>query len=199
MKRCTYCGKESPEDASVCVTDGQPLQDLNTLSTTANQPSKSFLRWKPVSVSLIGLAVLYCGVAILNVCMVFLGNQRGDTRNARLLLWGSFWNVIISALCLVGRRLMKSRSKTGYAASLLVVGSALLIIMRTWLGGLLTGRNPFPIFEALLIWPWLIYAMAYAGVAIQKSIGDGPGTAPSSGPARQLGRADFTEGPPWVG
>jgi hypothetical protein len=202
MKRCTYCGKESPDDASVCVADGEPLQDLKAMSSTANQPSKSFLRWKPISVSLIVLAVLYWGVAVLNICLIFLGNQRSDTRSVKFLLWGSFWNVVIGGLSLAGRLLMKSGSKTGYAASLFVVASALLIIMRTWLGGFFTGRNPFPIIEALLIWPWLIYAMAYAGVAIQKSVRpESSAAVPLSnrGPATQLGSTDGPQKPRSVG
>jgi hypothetical protein len=28
MKRCSYCGKEYPDEASVCAVDGQPLQPV---------------------------------------------------------------------------------------------------------------------------------------------------------------------------
>lgn len=28
MKSCTYCGKEHPDEASVCVIDGQPLKSF---------------------------------------------------------------------------------------------------------------------------------------------------------------------------
>ena len=29
MKKCTYCGKENPDDAVVCSVDGQPLESVN--------------------------------------------------------------------------------------------------------------------------------------------------------------------------
>ena len=32
MKKCTYCGKENPEEATVCERDGQPLIDPNAAS-----------------------------------------------------------------------------------------------------------------------------------------------------------------------
>jgi hypothetical protein len=28
MKQCTYCGKEYPDEASVCAIDGEPLRDV---------------------------------------------------------------------------------------------------------------------------------------------------------------------------
>lgn len=28
MKKCTYCGKEQPDDATVCPIDGQPLKTV---------------------------------------------------------------------------------------------------------------------------------------------------------------------------
>lgn len=162
MKRCTYCGKEWPDDASVCAVDGRPLQDFVPLLPTGTPLSKSFLCWKPASVSLIVLALLYWAVALLNFRLVYMLEQRGDTRNVSFLLWGSFWNLVVGGLCLSGRHLMKADSRRGYAAGALVIAAALLIVMRTWLGGLLTGRNPFPILEALLSWPWLVYAIIYA-------------------------------------
>jgi len=42
--------------------------------------------------------------------------------------------------------------------------------MRTWLSGLLTARNPFPVVAALLIKQWLIYAFIYASSAILKQV-----------------------------
>jgi hypothetical protein len=38
MKRCTYCGKEYPNHASVCPVDGQPLEELVPMPQTGNQP-----------------------------------------------------------------------------------------------------------------------------------------------------------------
>jgi len=166
MKRCTYCGKEYGAETSICAIDGQPVQEV----VSSSPVSKSFFRWKPLSISLIALAVLYWGVALLNLWLVRMLEQQGDTRKLRFLLWGAFWNVVVGALCLGGRRLIKSGSRLSYGAGALAVGASLLIVMRTWLSGLLTARNPFPVVEALLIWPWLIYAFIYASSAILKQV-----------------------------
>jgi hypothetical protein len=160
--------------------------------------SKSFLRWQPVAVSLIVLTVIYWGFALLNLPLARVMEQRGDTRNAHFLLWGSFWNLVVGGLCLSGRRLMKPASRRGYLAGAFAVGAALLIIMRTWLSALLTGRNPFPFFEALLIWPWLVYAMVYAISEVQKQRRAEPAAAPNGGPASPPGNSGPAEGPPSV-
>jgi hypothetical protein len=195
MRKCTYCGKEYAAGTSLCAVDGQPLQDVVSPPPTGMRVPKSFFRWKPVSISLIVLAILYWAVALLNLWLV--GAHQGDTRNLRFLLWGSFWNLVVGSLCLGGRGLMKSGSRIGCAAGALAVSAALLVVMRNWLGGLLTGRSPFPSFEALLVWPWLIYAIVYATV-IQKQVGAEPAAPPNRGPATQTGNSKVTEGPPSV-
>ena len=37
MKKCTYCGKEYPDEATSCSIDGQPLKDLSPPSLTPPQ------------------------------------------------------------------------------------------------------------------------------------------------------------------
>ena len=160
--------------------------------------TKSFFRWKPVSVSLIVLAVVYWGAALLNFWLVRMLEQRGDTRNVRFLLLGAFWNVVVGALCLGGRRLIKIGSRLSSGLAAFLVGAALLIVTRTWIGGLLTGRNPFPILEALLAWPWLIYAIIYAASPVEKQLGAEPCAPPNGGPAQPSGNSGVTGGPPSV-
>jgi hypothetical protein len=160
--------------------------------------SRSFLRWQPVAISLIVLTVLYWGFALLNIPLARVMEQRGNTRNAHFLLWGSFWNVIVGGLCLSGRRLMKLASRGGHLAGAFAAAAALLIVMRTWLSGLLTGRNPFPVLEALLVWPWLVYALTYALREFQKQKDAEPGTAPNGGPATPPDKPGYAEGPPSV-
>ena len=115
------------------------------------------------------------GRPILGSCAIesLVGPDAGATgrhKKAEIPSLGAFWNVVVGALCLGGRRLIKSGSRLSYGAGALAVGAALLIVMRTWLSGLLTARNPFPVVEALLIWPWLIYAFIYASSAILKQV-----------------------------
>src|SRR5437868_2833063 len=40
MKRCTYCGREHPDDAAACSIDDQPLELINSPSA-ASKPSDS--------------------------------------------------------------------------------------------------------------------------------------------------------------
>jgi hypothetical protein len=160
--------------------------------------TKALFQWKVVSVSLIVMAVLYWGAALLNLWLVHVLEQRGDTGDVRYLLMGSFWNVMVGALCLGGRRLLKSASRQALGAGALAAGVALLIIQRNWLGGLMTGRSGFPVLEALLIWPWLAYSVAYAVMQIQARGTAEPSASPNGGPATPLGNSGGAEGPPSV-
>jgi peptidoglycan/LPS O-acetylase OafA/YrhL len=160
--------------------------------------TKAIFRWRVVSVSLIVLAILYWAVALLNFWLIHVLEQRGDTRNVRFLLMGSFWNFIVGALCLGGRRLLKSSNSGVLIAGALATGVALLIIQRNWLGGLMTGRSGFPVLEAVLIWPWLAYAVAYAVRQIQAGGIAEPSAPPNGGPATRSDNSVVGGGPPSV-
>ena|ERR1017187_434446 len=41
MKQCTYCGKEYSDEVSVCVIDGEPLQDVGRHEKTHERHSQS--------------------------------------------------------------------------------------------------------------------------------------------------------------
>jgi hypothetical protein len=174
------------------------VAELESFGVSARMSSNSFFRWKPVSLSMIVLAVLYWGVAVLNFWLVHMLEQRGDTRNVRFLLWGSFWNVVVGALCLGGRRVMKSASRRAYLAGALAIGAALLIEQRNWLAGLMTGRSGFPVLQAILIWPWMAYAVAYAVTQIKEHGTAEPGAPPNGGPADPLSHSGVIGGPPSV-
>jgi hypothetical protein len=74
MKRCTYCGKEYPDEVSVCATDQQPLQQvISPLPVHAALPVKdrknsdftsleSMLIW-----AIIGVVIFYIAAYILLV------------------------------------------------------------------------------------------------------------------------------------
>jgi hypothetical protein len=40
MKKCTYCGKEAPDDATVCPLDGEPVVDPAAPPKPEEQPAK---------------------------------------------------------------------------------------------------------------------------------------------------------------
>ena len=194
MRRCTYCGKGYEAQITVCPLDGQAVQE----AVASHAVPKSFFRWKVVSVSLVVLAVLYWAVALLNLFLVRTLEQQSDTRNVRFLLWGAFWNVVVGSLCFIARRLIKPSNLLSCGVGAFALGTALLIVMRTWLGGLFTGRNPFPVLEALLVWPWLIYAIMYAASLIQKQSGAEPVAPPNGGPVTPATNSGVSERPPSV-
>ena len=47
-------------------------------------------------------------------------------------------------------------------AGALAVMAALFVVIRTWVAGLFSGRNPFPAIEVFLIWTPMIYVIVYA-------------------------------------
>ena len=57
---------------------------------------------------------------------------------------------------------MRRQSRVHLAGGACAVASALLIVMRVWITGLLHGRNPFPVIEAILTWLPMLYAIIFA-------------------------------------
>lgn len=159
---------------------------------------KSFLRWKPVSISLVVLAGIYLGVALLNLWLVRVSEQQGDTRNVRFLLWGAFWNMAIGALCVGGRRLIRTCSRRGCALGVIVVATALFISARNLLGSWLTGRSVLPGLEAVLVWPWLVYAILFAADRLQAQTLAEPCAPPNRGRTAGMGSSEVSGGPPPV-
>jgi len=164
MRACRHCGKENGDDALTCSECGLDLGDsaFHRVASQALEQSNSFFRWRPTSIVLIVLVVLYGGFAILNLWMGSVLAQRGDQQTARILRSGAFWNAIVAVLCFVGRRMMGCQTRLRLLAGALAVVAAHLVVMRTWIFGLLNGQNPFPVVEALLIWPLFFYAIFWA-------------------------------------
>ncbi len=116
----------------------------------------------------------------------------------RFLLWGSFWNVAVGALCLGGRRFIKSGSRQGCALGIVAVMTAMFISARSLLGAWLTGRSVLPGLEAVLVWPWLIYAILFAASRVQEETIAEPAASPNGGPAKRLENQGAGGGPPSV-
>ncbi len=124
--------------------------------------ARHFFRWRPVSVILIILAILYGVFTPLNIWLANITPQRGEQQLSHVLYWGAFWNAIVAILCFSGRQLIRRRTRACLALGAGVVATALFIVMRTWLGGLLQGQNPLPLTEVVLIWLPMLYAIVYA-------------------------------------
>jgi hypothetical protein len=124
--------------------------------------TRQFFRWKPTVVVLVILTVLYAVFAPLNIFLGSAAAQRGDQQVSHVLHWGAFWNAVVAILCFTAWRLMRRQRRVYLAAGVCVIAAALFIVMRTWIAGLLHGRNPFPVVEAVLIWLPMLYAIIYA-------------------------------------
>lgn len=80
MKKCTYCGGEASDEATVCPMDGQPLLDPNAPPPVPIQKGANgrYLRYEdvpwyrrePGPVALIGL--LFCGFIAMAICIICL-------------------------------------------------------------------------------------------------------------------------------
>lgn len=147
--------------------------------------TRSFFRWRPVSVILILLTILYAVFTPLNLLLGSVASQRGDQQMARIMYWGAFWNAVVAILCFAGRQMMRRQIQGYFAAGACAVAAALFIVMRTWVNGLLHGRNPFPVLEAILTWLPMLYAIIYALRETKHDHPAQPGTpaAPDSGSA----------------
>ena len=114
--------------------------------------TRHFFRWKPTVVVLIILIVLYGVFTPLNIFLGSAAAQRGDQHVSHVLRWGAFWNAVVAILCFTGWRLMRRQSRAYLAAGACAIAAALFIVMRTWIAGLIHGRNAFPVIEAALTW-----------------------------------------------
>ena len=80
MKRCSYCGAEYPDDATVCTTDQTPLEGMQLESIHTEPPTFSITtNWNKIlstSVCIIYsiLALIYGGILPLvqTVCICFV-------------------------------------------------------------------------------------------------------------------------------
>ena len=91
MKKCTYCGKQYPDEAVVCAVDGQPLQPVASPGaappvTAAHHRSRKLLSYiAPVRAGLV-LAIMYAffGViaGLMFVPFIIFGAVLDKTGNA---------------------------------------------------------------------------------------------------------------------
>lgn len=165
MHACRHCARENQDDATICAECGLDLgpSTLERAAAKALEKSGGFFRLRAASLLLIILAVIYGFFSALNIWMVRVASERSDIlTNPRPLQWAAFWNAIVAILCFAAWRLMRRQSKVHFAASACAVATALFIVMRTWVVGLLHGQNPFPVLEAVLTWLPMLYATAFA-------------------------------------
>jgi hypothetical protein len=165
MHTCRHCGRENPKDATLCVECGLDLGPSAIEQGVSHVRARSggFFRWRVASIFLILLTVAYGLTAPLNLWFAKLATQRDDLHaTAREWFWGAVWNALVAMLCFVAWRLMRRQSREHFAGGACAVAVALVIVMRTWMAGLINGHNHFPAMEAVLTWLPMLYAMFYA-------------------------------------
>jgi hypothetical protein len=164
MKKCTYCGKEYPDEAEVCAIDQEPLEYATALpsANSENVSTKRFFYWRPASIILIILTVIYMADMLLNLWLGNVFSQRGDQQMSRVIYWGAFENLVVAILCFTSRRMMSRQTRVYFTAGACVLVVAFLIVVLNWLSALLHGRNPYAITEAILILLPMLYAIIYA-------------------------------------
>jgi len=124
--------------------------------------ARHFFRWRLASVLLTILTIIYGVFAPLNVWLASVAAQRDNQQVSHVLYWGALWNAVVAILCFTGRRFMARKAPVLSAVGACIVMAALFIVMRTWIDGLLHGRNPFPVIEAVLTWLPMLYVIIYA-------------------------------------
>jgi len=131
MKKCSYCGKEYPDDALVCATDGQPLQPVTPPTPAPPFPvpqyppqRKALTYIAPLRAGVV-LAVMYGFLGLIFVpfflIMTLIGKASGAPGPA---LFGSFLVVLFPIFYAIA----------GFIGG--VVGAAIYNLIAKWTGGL---------------------------------------------------------------
>jgi hypothetical protein len=123
---------------------------------------RQFFKWRPAAIILIVLGAVYGVFSPLNVWLGSVAAERGEQQVSRVLYSGAFWNAVVAVLCFASWRFIASRRHSAFLLGASCVAVALLIVMRVWIVGLLHGRNPFPLLEAILSWVPMLYVIVYA-------------------------------------
>jgi hypothetical protein len=164
MQVCRHCGKDNEESATLCVECGLDLGEspLRRATRQVWQRSRFFFRRRPASILLLLLAIFYLAIAAVNIGLGGYFSRRGESEATRQWYVGTSWNIVVAVLCVVARQMIQRQTRIRLLSGALAGVAAFFVVVRTWVGALLVGRNPFPVVEALLIWLPLLYAIVYA-------------------------------------
>jgi hypothetical protein len=125
MKKCTYCGKEYPDTATVCAVDGQPLVPVGTAPQSVQYRTPKLLSYiAPVKAGLV-LGILYGFMGLLFmpffIVMAIIGQKTGGGPPAAF--GGIFFGILFPVLYAIG----------GFIGGL--IGAALYNLVAKWTGG----------------------------------------------------------------
>jgi hypothetical protein len=125
MKKCSYCGKEYPDDATVCAIDGQPLEPIvppptGVLGQYATRKELTYVA--PVRTGIV-LAILYGFIGLIFVPFFLLMALFGDKAGAPGAFRGVFFALFFPFLYAIG----------GFIGG--VIMAALYNLVAKWTGG----------------------------------------------------------------
>lgn len=129
MKKCTYCGKEYPDEAVVCAIDGYALQAVTAMPQQA-PPAGQYYRTRkllsyiaPVRAGLV-LAVTYAFFGLIFAPFFILAALIGKTTGTAGALGGIFVAVLFPILYAIA----------GFLGG--VIGAAIYNLVAKWTGGI---------------------------------------------------------------
>jgi hypothetical protein len=124
--------------------------------------------WRPVSVILIILTILYGAVACLNLWMGRYFSQHSQQYLSDVSYSGAFWDAVVAVLCFAGRRMIGRQTRVDFLLGACALSGAVLIVIRTLVGerrGRFPGQNLpllITLIEAALILLPMLYSITYA-------------------------------------
>jgi hypothetical protein len=164
MQTCRHCGKENEDGIALCSECGLELGP-SPLARAAGQVGANtghFFRRRPAATLLSILTALYAISVPMNLFLSEKLGERGEHELAQYMRYGAFWNAVIVLFGVFALLAMNRQTRKGLFTGASCIAVSLLVILRTWVGGLISGRAPFPVLEACLTWLPLLYAMIYA-------------------------------------
>ena len=149
MKKCTYCGKEYPDDAAVCAVDQQPLvPEGQSLAQTAafaahltkqSSPTPSTRTVKPAMMTRLRSLHLYLGCIFAPMLLLFAFTGIWQTLGIPKTKWMSLLSSIHTS-----HKLKQGTSLTNPLLICFIVLMAIAFILTTILGIMMAvkyGRN----------------------------------------------------------
>jgi hypothetical protein len=172
MKKCTYCGKEYPDEATVCTVDHQPLVpdgQLAAQSSAAAMPSAKYSdstaptrAIKPALMTRLRSWHLYLGCIFAPMLLLFALTGIWQTLGIR----GTKWMSVLSAI----HTSRKTKNGMGFSTPLLkvfIVMMSIAFIITTILGIIMAvkyGRNRRVAYYCLafgIIFPLLLIVIQF--------------------------------------
>lgn len=133
MKKCSYCGKEHPDEASVCNIDGQPLQSVASAPPPvmeAPRPSghpytvkKQLTHISPLRAGIV-IGILYGLLGLIFVPFFLLMAVISSRSGPAATLGGVFFAILFPVMYAVG----------GFIGG--IIAAAIYNLVAKWTGGL---------------------------------------------------------------